>query len=345
MKLRFVTTAFGLILALGVFSLAVALAGNNPSAVLLTLGSGGASSVYGVVETLVKSIPVLLCALAAAIPGRLGLVNIGGEGQLLLGAIGASLAVRVAPALPLIPTLAFMALVAALAGAMWGLLPGALRGLTRANETVISLLLNYVAGLLLLHLIHGPWKDPASFGWPQASALPATARLPGLWGTRIHILIWVALALCVLLAWVARRTVAGMAARVLGANPVVGRYLGLKVPAYYAFAFGIAGAMAALAGFGELSGIQGRLREGLSLGYGYAGFFVAWLCGNRFEWLPFGAVAFSFVITGADALQVFSGMPFATVYMLQGLIFLAILGARAIEKEAERRHAARVQPE
>ncbi len=326
-----------LALGLAAFATVIAIGGGDSIAVLRTLATGGASSVYGLTETVVKAIPVLLCALAAALPGRLGLVNIGGEGQLLLGAIGATFAIRVSPPMSAMPTLLVMALGAALAGAGWGLLPGTLRGLTRANETVISLLLNYVAGLILLHLIHGPWKDPASLGWPQTAALPESARLPGLWGTRIHPLLWFALASCVLLAILDRYAVVGMASRIIGANAAVARYIGLKVPLYYAIAFGLAGALAALGGFGELSGIQGRLRDGMSLGYGYAGFFVAWLFRNRFEWLPLGAFLFSFVITGADSLQAFSGMPFATVYLLQGLVFLAILGSTAGAKIIERR--------
>jgi len=339
--LRIAITVLALAMAVSAFAAVVTLAGENPRAVLLTLGAAGTSSAYGLVETIVKAIPILLCALAAAIPGRLGLVNIGGEGQLLAGAIGGTLVAQVAVGLPLVPTLALMAFVASVFGATWGLLPGVLRGLTRANEIVISLLLNYVAGLALLHLIHGPWRDPASFGWPQASALPTAAQLPGLGGTRIHALIWVALALCALLAFAAKRTVVGMATRVIGANPAVGRYLGLRVPVYYAVAFGIAGAIAGLAGFGELSGIQGRLREGLSLGYGYAGFFVAWLCRNHFGWLPVGALAFSLVVTGADALQVSAGMPFATVYLLQGLVFLAILAVSNLEQQILKRWAVR----
>lgn len=336
---RTAALVLALFLAAGAFAIVVALAGEDPRAVLATMGAAGTSSAYGFVETVVKAIPVLLCALAVAIPGRLGLVNIGGEGQLLVGAIGAAFAARLAAGLPLVPTLLLMALFAGGLGAAWGLLPGALRGLTRANEIVITLLLNYVAGLMLLHLVHGPLRDPASMGWPQGEALSAAARLAGLWGTRIHALIWVALGLCALLAFCARRTVVGMAARVIGANPAVGRYLGLRVSIYYAVAFAVAGAVAGLAGFGELSAIQGRLREGISVGYGYAGFFVAWLCRNHFGWLPVGALAFSLVITGADALQVSAGMPFATVYLLQGLVFLAVLGAGSVERRILQRLA------
>lgn len=324
--------------ALGLFAGVIAMTGGQPGEVLRALATGGSNSVYGFTETIVKAIPVLLCALAAAVPGRLGLVNIGGEGQLLLGAVGATFVATNFPGMQAVPTLLLMALGAGISGAAWGLLPGLLRGLTRANETVISLLLNYVAGLFVLHLIHGPWKDPTGLGWPQTALLSDSASLPGLWGTRIHAVLFVALALCAILWLIARHTTAGLATRLIEANPITGHYIGLKVPLYYAIAFGIGGLIAGLGGFGELSAIQGRLRDGMSLGYGYAGFFVAWLCRNRFEWLPAGALFFAAVITGADSLQVFSGMPFATVYLLQGLVFLAILATPAVEDFIHRRY-------
>lgn len=340
MTARVIAVALCLAAAVASFGLFLLVGGANPVTVAMTLVTGGASSAYGLIEAVVKAIPILFCALAAAVPGRLGLVNIGGEGQLLAGAMGAAFAVRVLPPVSSFATLLVMGVFAAGAGVAWGLLPGALRGLTRGNETVISLLLNYVAGLLLLHLIHGPWKDPASLGWPETPSLPDVARLSGMWGTRIHALLWFALALCAFFTLLDRLTVVGMASRIIGANPIAGRYVGLPVPLYYVGAFAVGGALAAIGGFGELSGIQGRLRDGMSLSYGYAGFFVAWLCRNRFEWLPVGALLFSFVVTGADSLQVFSGLPFATVYLLQGLIFLAILGSDAAQAALGRRFTA-----
>ncbi|MFN7914561.1 MAG: hypothetical protein U0Q55_04420 [Vicinamibacterales bacterium] len=317
--------------AIAMFGAVVALAGGDAWVALGTLGAAGTSSGYGLIETVVKAIPVLLCALAVAIPARLGLLNIGGEGQLVAGAVGAACAARVLTGLPPAMTLLSMGLAAGAFGAAWGALPGTLRGAARSSEVVVGLLLNYVAGLSLLYLVHGPLRDSASLGWPQGEALPAAARLPALWGTRIHMLLWVALGVCIALKLIERWTVAGMASKAIRANPEFGLYLQLPVSVYYACAFGLAGAMAGLAGFGELSGIQGRLREGLSLGYGYAGFFVAWLCGNEFAWLPVGALAFSAVITGADALQVSAGLPFATVYLLQGIVFLSVLAAPSLE--------------
>jgi simple sugar transport system permease protein len=304
----------------------------------MTLATQGLHSSNSLTETIVKACPVLLCALAAAVPGRFGLVNIGAEGQLLLGAIGAMLVVNTLPAgTPPVAMLPAMAVGACLFGAGCGLLPGLLRAATHASETVISLLLNYVAGLLVLHLIHGAWRDPGGFGWPQTALLPDSARLAGIAGTRIHVVFFLALGLCVLLSIVARRTTLGLVARLIEANPPTAEYIGIRISRSYVAAFAVGGLLAGLAGFAELAAIQGRLRDGMSLGYGYAGFFVAWLCRNRFEWLPAGAILFAAVVTGADSLQVVSGMPFATVYLLQALIFLALLGFPAVHERIRSR--------
>jgi len=232
-----------------------------------------------------------------------------------------------------------MAMGGVVLGALWGALPGVLRALLRADETVVTLLLNYVAGLLLLHLIHGPWRDPEGMGWPQGVALPEFARLGGVFETNVHGMVVVALLVCLALGLAAKFMVAGYEARVIAANPKTASYSKMRVRLYYVLSFCLAGAVAGIAGFGELAGVQGRLREGMSLGYGYAGFFVAWLCGNRFAMLPVGSFLFALIITGADALQVRSGLPFATVYLLQGVVFLVVLWRNATRDGRRKRPA------
>jgi simple sugar transport system permease protein len=336
MKRPWVFTCFAVAGSVIAFGGVVRLAGKDPFEVIKTFATSGIKSPFALAETVVKAIPILFCAIAAAIPGRLGLTNIGGEGQLVLGAIGTTWAANMLPpSIPPFLTLVTMALVAAACGATWGLIPGMLRALIRSNEIVITLLMNYVAGLLLLHLIHGPWKDPGSLGWPQSAPLPDHARMLGIGGTRIHGLLVVGLLACAALAFAARATVAGMASRIIRANPATARYVGLPVGWYYVVAFALGGVAAALAGLGEVAAIQGRLRDGISLGYGYAGFFVAWLCRNRFGWLPLGAFFFALIITGADSLQISAGLPFATVYLLQGLGFLAVLAAESFTRNAK----------
>jgi len=318
---RILLPAFIAILA---FAAVVWAAGGPPLRVILILLTGGGTW-FGLGEAMAKSIPILLCALAVAVPGRMGLTNIGGEGQFLLGAIGASVVALSFPTMPSFLLPPAMMGAAMLAGGLWGAIPGALRSFARTDETVISLLLNYVAGLFLLHLVNGALKDPAGMGWPQSAMFEANARIEGFLGTRIHAVAFLALGAALVLSWVWRHTVWGFSARTVAANPILARHMGIPVRGYYLIGFCLAGALAGAAGFGEVSAIHGRIREGISLGYGYAGFFVAWLSGHRFVWCIPASLIYALVITGADSLQIETKLPFATIYVFQGAMFLAVL--------------------
>jgi simple sugar transport system permease protein len=228
-----------------------------------------------------------------------------------------------------------MAFSGAILAGIWGLIPAMLKTLTKASETVISLLLNYVAGLVVLFLIHGPLKDPASMGWPQSTAFSAHATLPCFAATRIHIIFVIAIGLAIFLSWVSRATAVGLSAKIIRNNPAVAKYAGIPVGAYYLLGFMTAGALAGIAGFGEVSAIHGRLREGISLGYGYAGFFVAWLCGNRFLACIPASILFALIATGADSLQITTGLPFAAIYVFQGLLFVVVLVLDRNEKNGQ----------
>jgi len=313
------------IAAVGVFALILLIAGESPRRILpiFFVGAWGSSTAWS--EALVKATSIALCALATAIPGRLGLINIGGEGQFLLGTIGATwAALSLSGGSPGL-TLAAMVVAAVASGAVWGLIPGLLRAATGTSETVVSLMLNYVAMLMLLHLIHGPWRDPASLGWAQTAPFPDGALLGHFGNTRIHILVVVAMVAAAVLALAVRHLTIGISARVIHASPSAAVYAGIKPAPYYIAAFLIGGSLAGLAGFGEVSGVHGRLREGVSLGYGFAGFLVSWMCGNRFEWIPVISLVFGGLLASGDVLQIDAGLPFATVNVLLGLVFLAVL--------------------
>jgi len=317
-------------IAIVAFAAVVWAAGGHPLQVILILLTGGGTW-FGLWEAMAKAIPILLCALAVAVPGRLGLTNIGGEGQFLLGSIGASVVALSFPTMPIFFLQPAMIGAAMMAGGLWGAIPGALRSFARTDETVISLLLNYVAALLLLHLVNGALKDPAGMGWPQSAMFGANARIEGFLGTRVHVVVFLALGAAMALSWAWRHTVWGFSARTVGANPILARHMRVPVGVYYFVGFCLAGALAGAAGFGEVSAIHGRLREGISLGYGYAGFFVAWLSGHRFVWCVPASLVYALVITGADSLQIETKLPFATIYVFQGALFLAVL---VIQKHA-----------
>jgi general nucleoside transport system permease protein len=165
---------------------------------------------YSLSETLVKTAPILLCALATLLPARLGLVSVGADGQLFMGAIfgtAVMLAWRDAP-----PSLLVPAMIAAgmAGGAIWGLMPGFLRGRLDVNETITTLLLNYVAALLVNALVYGPWKDPGNLGWPATIAFPTTS-LGAFFGTRVHAGLLFGLAIALVLGVVLARSRWGLA--------------------------------------------------------------------------------------------------------------------------------------
>ncbi|HEX9245404.1 MAG TPA: ABC transporter permease [bacterium] len=307
------------------------LAGVDPLAAYGELLSGPFGSGFGLTETLVKATPLILTGLAVLVPARMRLWNIGAEGQFQLGAIGAA-AVALFTPLGRSPGAVPAVLVAGMAaGAAWCLVPAALRAWLRVNETITTLLLNYVALLFVDYLIYGPWKDPASRGFPLSATFPAAAKLPVLVsGTRVHLGLLLAVAAAVAVAIMLSRTRWGFEIRVIGDNPVCARYAGIDLVRNTLLVMGVAGALAGLAGAGEASAIAGRLQRGLSPGYGYTGIIVAWLAKLNPIAAVLVAVLLGGLFLGGDALQISLGLPIAVVYMLQGLIFFFVLGGEVI---------------
>src|ERR1700722_10630392 len=305
--------------------------GKPPFATLADMVMFAVGDTYSLSETLVKMTPILLCALATLLPARLGLVSVGAEGQLFMGAIfgtAVMLAWRDAPLAVLVPAM----LAGGMAGgAVWGGVPGFLRGGLDSNETITTLLLNYVAALLVNALVYGPWKDPGNLGWPATIAFPAVS-LGALFGTRVHAGLVFALAIAVLLGVILARSRWGLELAVLRGNAKVGRMVGLSFPRQAMVTMALGGAFAGLAGISETAAIQGRLQPGISVGYGLTGFLVAWLSGHN----AFVAIMVSFLIGGlaaaGDSLQLFAKVPAASATILQGLLFATALAVGGLSQ-------------
>ncbi len=309
----------------------LALAGVNPLVAYADLLSDPFGSVFGLTETIVKTSPLILTGLAVLLPARMKLWNIGAEGQLQLGAIGASWVALWTPLGHSPVAVPGLLLAGMAAGALWCLIPAVLRAWLSVNETITTLLLNYVALLLVDYLIYGPWKDPASLGFPLSAPFPAAARLPLLVsGTRVHLGLLLALAAVAATMFVLTRTRWGFEIRVIGDNPHAARYAGINLGRNILLVMAVGGAMAGLAGACEASAIAGRLERGLSPGYGYTGIIVAWLA--RLSPLATALVALLLgaLFLGGDGLQISLGLPSAVVFMLQGLIFFFVLGGERV---------------
>lgn len=312
--------------------------GQPPLATLIAMAVYAFGDGYSASESLVKATPILLCALAVITPARLGLISVGGEGQLYFGALAGTAAVVTWPEAPMVLLLPATLLLGAAGGALWGGVAGALRAWANVNETISTLLLNYLAVLLVSFAIYGAWKDPASLGWPASPPFPPAATLPSLAGTRVHAGFVVALAAALILHVAVTYTRWGLGLRVLAGNRKVGAMAGLRFAPQALLVMMLGGAMAGFAGICETSAIQGRLQAGLSVGYGLTGFLVAWLSGQHaLRAVPI-ALGIGGLIAAGDALQLYAKVPSASATIIQGLLFVVALAASGLAGRRVERH-------
>lgn len=308
------------------------LIGRNPAEVFARMLEGAFGSGYAFSETLVKTTPILLCALATALPARLGLISVGAEGQLALGALfGTALVLGTDAGRSTLPA---MLLAAAAGGAAMGAVAGALRGYLRVNETITTLLLNYLAPPLIDYLVYGAWKDPQSLGWPATVAFPAAARLPVFFDTRVHLGLFLGLGLVIAAHFLTARTRWGYYLDLLKEGPALAARAGLRFPPAVLLVMALGGACAGIAGIAEAAVIEGRLQPGLGAGAGYSGFLVAWLARGRLLPLVPLALLVGGLIASGDNLQLALDLPSSTALVLQGLLFAAALVASAPRRAA-----------
>ncbi|MDQ4075538.1 MAG: ABC transporter permease [Chloroflexota bacterium] len=321
--------ALSVILALVAGALLLAVVGADPIETYRAMFLGALGSSYAVSETLVKAIPLMLTGLAVAIAFQMRFWNIGAEGQLAMGGFAAAgVALFGPPALPWLPEGLWLPLIVVggfLAGALWGLIPAALKAYLDVNEIITTLMLNYIAIRWIEYLFYGPWKDPQGFGFPGTALFPVYTWLPRLTG-RVHWGLIFALIGAFALWFLLSRTQWGYEIRLLGENPLAARYAGVSVPRMILLVMLISGGLAGLAGMAEVAGISHRLQQGLTVGYGFTAIIVAWLARLNPWGVLIVAFALAALLVGGDQLQITMGLPAAIGLVLQGIIFFFVLG-------------------
>jgi ABC-type uncharacterized transport system permease subunit len=303
----------------------IALAGTNVLTAYAILFRSAFGSSVNLTETLVKAAPMVFTGLAVAVAFRAKFWNIGAEGQLLAGAV-ASAWIGAFP-MPGPLAMAAMALAGATAGALVALVPAVLRVRFKVDDVVSSLLLNSVVYFAIMALIEGPWKDPFS-GYPISPPIEDSANFPVfVEGTRLHLGV-LAAALAAAAVWLLiARTTLGFAIRVTGENAEAARYGGIPVGRVLLMTALLSGALAGLAGVGEVGGVHYQVMSDLSPGFGYSGIVIAMLAGlNPLGVLP-TAIFFAAVMTGAEAMSRATGVPAFLADVLQGTALLAMLVA------------------
>jgi general nucleoside transport system permease protein len=314
-----------LLVGLAVFGVFLLTQGKSPVAFFGYVWQAGFGSGFSWQNTLSRTVPLLFAALCVALPARLGLVVIGGEGAIVLGgvAVGA-LGVVLAGAAPVV-ALPLMAAAGMLVGAVWIGAVGALRHYRGVNETIASLLLAYIAIALMNHLVEGPLRDPASLNKPSTATLVDGLRVGPMPGMEVHWGLPVGI-LCCILAWVLiDRTTWGFAARIAGGNVRAAQVQGLPVGRLILGFTALGGAFAGLAGFFEVTAVQGSANGSLAAGYGFTGILISFLARHN----PLAIIPVAILLAGFEAssglVQRRMDLPDATVLVLQGFVFIAIL--------------------
>jgi len=311
------------LLAFLLFGLILLIFGKDPIQSFKDIFTSTLGSVYGFSEVIVAMIPMLITALAVALPWRVGLINIGGEGQLYIGAAFATWGALTFQNLPAWILLPLMMILGMLGGALWAFVPGYLKAIGLVNETIITLLLNSVAPLIVGFLIFGFWHSPMDTV-KTANFVPA-ALLPTFFGTRVHLGLVLGLALLALFWFVMKYTRWGLEMRAIGGNPQAARRSGISLKGYLIIVMCLGGAIAGLAGMAQVSGFYGVLLLNFSMGLGYMGFLISWLAGGH----PLGIFLMSFVvaiiITGGNLLQLTRGLPYAVINILLAITLFVVL--------------------
>lgn len=286
-------------------------------------GSIGSSSAF-FSGTLVRAIPLTLLGVAVAVAFRAGVFNIGAEGQLLLGAIAATVVGLHADAGVLTMPLALVA--AAAVGGAWAAIAALLRVRFGVLEVISTIMLNFVAANLVSYLVRGPLQEPMRV-YPQTEPVILAAQLPPLWaGTRLHAGIVPAMLAAIIAWWYLMKTAGGFRLRAAGASASAATVSGrIAVQRVTASALLASGAIAGFAGGVEVSGVTYALYENLSPGFGFSAIAVAILARLQPQWIPASALLFAVLETGALGMQRDAGVPSVVAVALEGVVILVVV--------------------
>jgi general nucleoside transport system permease protein len=304
---------------------AIAAAGCDPAAAAAGFARGAFGSVYGLSEVVVRATPLALAGLGVALGFRAGFFNIGSEGQIYLGAAGATATALLFPGLPPWALAPLCLLAGAAAGGAWAAVPGLLKARFGLSEAINTIMFNYIAINLVGILVRTLLKDPAN-PLPMSPRLPEASFLPVIVpGTRLHAGFLLALASAAFVAVLIGWTKAGFRMRAVGLAPRAAAACGISVAGNVLLASTLSGALAGLAGASEIAGVHHRLLEGISPGFGYLAIIVALLGRNRPAGVVASALGIAALQVGSTAMQRSAGVPTSIAWIIMGLLVALIL--------------------
>lgn len=316
-----IIAVLGALFASGIFILIL---GQNPFAVYTSMLEGAFGTLYRFKETIIKTIPLVITSLGIAVAFKMKFWNIGAEGQIFMGGFAASYFALNYPGIPMPLMLLIMAAAGALAGGLWALIPAFFKAQFGTNETLFTLMMNYIALKWVTYLQYGPWKDPKVKGFPLVAKFNENAILPKLLG--IHIGWVIMLILVVVMYFFMKKTKMGYEIAVVGESENTARYAGMNIKRIIMSAILISGGLCGLSGMIQAGGVNHTLGIELTSGIGFTAIITTWLGQLSAPVILVVSFLFSILIQGGSFIQTAFQIPAAVAQLIQGIILFFVLG-------------------
>lgn len=299
--------------------------GHSPLAVYQAMLVGAFGSKLRFQDTLVIAIPLIITSLGILLAFKLKFWNIGAEGQILMGAFMASYIALHFSDWPKPVVLLLMMVAGFIGGSLWILLPAYLKIRLDTNETIVTLMMNYIAVKWVMYLQYGPWKDPKSMGFPKIANFSETATLPKVFG--VHVGWLIGILLIILITIIFRFSKIGFKINVIGESKETARYAGIKLNKVMLFSILASGGVCGLVGMIEASAVNHTLSASLSSGYGYTAIITTWLSALNPLAIPVVSILFAAMIKGGDFIQTAFQIPASAAGVLQSVILFFVIGS------------------
>lgn len=313
------------LLALLTSGLFLVILGLNPIEVYWSLVKGAFGTSYRVQQTIITAIPLIITSLGIAIAFKMKFWNIGAEGQIIMGAFCASYFALEYPEMSRPLLLLVMMVAAFIGGGLWGLIPAVFKAKWGTNETIVTLMMNYIALKWVTYLQYGPWKDPNSLGFPKIPNFSENAILPSLFG--VHIGWVIAIIMVVLVHIFMNHSKKGFEIAVIGESYNTARYAGISISKTILLAMLLSGGISGIVGMIQASAVTKTLSVELSGGVGFTAIITAWLGALKPSWIVLVSVLFAALVQGSSFIQTAFGISAASASLLQAMILFFVLGS------------------
>jgi len=315
-----------IILSLIFAGIVIAILGFNPVRVFTEIINGAIGTQMRINQTILRAIPLIITSMGILVAFKMRFWNIGGEGQIMMGAMGAAfVALNFSPDMPRFAMLILMAVAAMLCGGLWAFIPAFFKAGFGTNETIFTLMMNYIAIQWVTYLQFELWRDDGHLGFPRIAAFPENALMPRLFG--IHAGWLIAIVAVIVVYILINHTKKGYEITVLGESMETARYAGMNTKVITVVAMLISGGLCGLTGMVQVSAIERTLTYSVSAGFGFTAIITTWLGRLSAPTIAVVCFIFAMLLQGGTFLQIALSVPASVAETIQGIILFFVLGS------------------